>query len=110
MAFTRTRMCTTLIIGCAFALLPATAQAQRCPAGHTKTDPISGVKVCESDSSDSKSTGGDVAYLFDDDPLAGGSMGTNAAKISIRQHAVRRMLIRPRLNFVPELLKSVEDV
>ena len=108
MVFERTRVCTSLFIGIALLLAPAAAHALQCPAGHTRTDPISGVKVCEADSKSAKATDGDVAYLFEDDPLAGGSMGTNAAKIVVRSPGIRRTLIRPRLNFIPELLKSVE--
>jgi hypothetical protein len=95
------------MIGLAFALVPSLAQAEPCPAGHTRTDPVSGVRVCTAESKDSKSSG-DVAYLFDDDALAGDGVGINAAKIVVRSPGVRRTLIRPRLNFIPELLKSVE--
>lgn len=110
MVFSRTRACTSLMIGIALALVPMVAQADPCPAGHARTDPVSGVQVCTAKSKDSKSTGGDVAYLFDDDALAGDGIGVNAAKIVVRSAGVRRTLIRPRLNFVPELLKSVENL
>lgn len=103
-----TRVCTSLFIGIACALVPVAAQAGKCPSGHVRTDPVSGVKVCEAKTTRGKSTSGDVAYMFKDDPLAGGSMGTNAAKIVVRSPGIRRTLIRPRLNFIPELLKSVE--
>ncbi len=47
-------------------------------------------------------------YKFDDDLLAADGVGTDAVMIRVRQGAVRRMLIRPRTHFVPELLKSIE--
>ena len=34
--------------------------------------------------------------------------GVHAAQIKVRKAGVRRMLLRPRASFVPELLKSVE--
>jgi len=48
------------------------------------------------------------AYEFDDDIMNGDGIGANAARIKVRPGHVRRTLIRPRLHFVPELLKSVE--
>lgn len=48
------------------------------------------------------------AYDFKDDIMNGSGIGANAARIKVRPRHVRRTLIRPRLHFVPELLKSVE--
>ena len=50
------------------------------------------------------------AYDFSDDPLSGNSAAANAAVIRVRRAAARRTLIRPRLNFIPELFKSVENI
>jgi hypothetical protein len=47
-------------------------------------------------------------YKFDDDLVGAGVTGPNSALIKIRQGVVRRTLIRPRTNFVPEMLKSIE--
>lgn len=49
-------------------------------------------------------------YEFADDPLNAGGFGPNDATILVRPGPVRAMLIRPRLSFVNELLKSVEDL
>jgi hypothetical protein len=49
-------------------------------------------------------------YTFDDDPLAAGGFGPNDATIRVRQRAARTTLIRPRTSFVPEMLKSVENL
>ena len=55
--------------------------------------------------------GGDgYSYVFRDDPLAGANNLAGAARIRVRNHGARRTLMRPRLDFVPELLKSVEDI
>ena len=51
---------------------------------------------------------GDYGYDFKDDLLAAGFTGPAGGKITVRSGPVRRMLIRPRTNFVPEMLKSVE--
>ena len=49
-------------------------------------------------------------YEFSDDPLAGGALDAATAVIRTRRPGVLRTLIRPRLHFIPELLKSVENV
>jgi hypothetical protein len=49
-------------------------------------------------------------YTFADDPLAAGGFGPNDATIRVRPNAVRNTLIRPRTSFVPEMLKSVENL
>jgi hypothetical protein len=49
-------------------------------------------------------------YNFDDDPLNAGGFGPNDATIRVRAKAARTTLIRPRTTFVPEMLKSVENL
>lgn len=49
-------------------------------------------------------------YEFDDDPLNAGGFGPNDATIRVRPKAARTTLIRPRTSFVPEMLKSVENL
>ncbi len=49
-------------------------------------------------------------YSFDDDPLSAGGFGPNDATIRVRARAARTTLIRPRTSFVPEMLKSVENL
>jgi hypothetical protein len=49
-------------------------------------------------------------YEFEDDPLNAGGFGPNDATIRVRQGPVRTTLIRPRTSFVPEMLKSVENL
>lgn len=57
-------------------------------------------------------TGGDTGYgyEFDDDPLAAGGFGPNDATIRVRPGPVRTTLIRPRISFVDNMLKSVENL
>jgi len=62
-----------------------------------------------------KATGGGgkdegYGYEFSDDPLAAGGFGPNDATIRVRPGPVRTTLIRPRTTFVPEMLKSVENL
>lgn len=62
-----------------------------------------------------KDTGGGkkedgYGYEFGDDPLAAGGFGPNDATIRVRPGPVRSTLIRPRTSFVPEMLKSVENL
>jgi hypothetical protein len=49
-------------------------------------------------------------YEFSDDPLNAGGFGPNDATIRVRPGPVRTTLIRPRTSFVPEMLKSVENL
>jgi hypothetical protein len=49
-------------------------------------------------------------YSCDDDPLNAGGFGPNDATIRVRAKAARTTLIRPRTTFVPEMLKSVENL
>jgi len=56
------------------------------------------------------SGGGDYGYKFEDDPLSAGGFGPADATIRVRPGPVRTTLIRPRTSFVPEMLKSVENI
>jgi hypothetical protein len=49
-------------------------------------------------------------YEFDDDPLNAGGFGPNDSTIKVRLRAARTTLIRPRTSFVPEMLKSIEQI
>jgi hypothetical protein len=53
---------------------------------------------------------GDYGYKFEDDPLSAGGFGPSDATIRVRPGPVRQTLIRPRTSFVPEMLKSVENI
>ena len=53
---------------------------------------------------------GDYGYKFEDDPLSAGGFGPADATIRVRPGPVRTTLIRPRTSFVPEMLKSVENI
>lgn len=85
----------------AFVLTSASAFAQQPGAGG------GGVKAT-GDSKGGKDEG--YGYEFSDDPLAAGGFGPNDATIRVRPGPVRTTLIRPRTSFVPEMLKSVENL
>ncbi|MCA9621785.1 MAG: hypothetical protein KC731_22330 [Myxococcales bacterium] len=57
-----------------------------------------------------KDTDDGYGYEFSDDPLTAGGFGPNDATIRVRPGPIRRTLIRPRTTFVPEMLKSVENL
>jgi hypothetical protein len=62
---------------------------------------------------DAAAAGGNAegyGYEFDDDPLSAGGFGPNDATIKVRPKAARTTLIRPRTHFIPEMLKSVENI
>jgi hypothetical protein len=55
--------------------------------------------------------GGDVEEMtFDDDKLLTSNLGPDQAKITTRGGPVRTILVRPRTSFVPEMLKSIENL
>jgi hypothetical protein len=49
-------------------------------------------------------------YVFTDDPVAAGLINENSLPIVARNRVVRGTLIRPRIAFVVEMLKSVESL
>jgi hypothetical protein len=53
---------------------------------------------------------GNYAYSFDDDRLLGDMAAASGSVIRVRGGAARVQLMRPRLHFVNELLKSAEGL
>jgi hypothetical protein len=49
-------------------------------------------------------------YRFDDDPLHADGASAAAPRIVVVKTGRRDRLLRPRLHFVPEMLKSVESM
>lgn len=49
-------------------------------------------------------------YRFTDDLVAGSGLSVTDPRIHVLRHVTRDLLIRPRLAFIPELLKSVENL
>jgi hypothetical protein len=49
-------------------------------------------------------------YKFEDDGLLGNDLGVNASDIKVRPPGRKSLLQRPRVQFVQELLKSVENM
>jgi len=52
----------------------------------------------------------DYSYTFTDDDLLGKDMAGQSAMIKVRQTGTRDRLIRPRIQFVAEMIKSVENL
>ena len=52
----------------------------------------------------------DYSYVFDDDPMQAGVMTADDPRIRVVAHGTKQLLIRPRTAFVPELLKTVENM
>jgi hypothetical protein len=102
MTKTTRRVARLALVG-SFLLIAAPAFAQQAGAG------------AGGGASDVKSTGGGkgadgYGYEFTDDNLSAGGFGPNDSTIRVRQGAQRSLLIRPRTSFVPEMLKSVENL
>jgi len=98
----RAAMCSTFV-ACTLFTLSASAQGQKTTTGATTT-------TRTSDYVEQKEIGGDQVIKFTGDELAGEN-GAPGQSLMIRVSGPYRMqLIRPRLNFIPELLKSVENL
>lgn len=67
----------------------------------------SGSAIAETETTETEEGYG---YSFDDDPLNAGGFGPNDETIRVRKKAAQATLIRPRTSFVPEMLKSVENI
>lgn len=94
------------IAACLLFTLSASAQAQR---NETKNTPASST-TRTADYVEQKDVTGDQVVKFTGDELAGGN-GSPSSTLIIRTTGPARVpLIRPRLNFIPELLKSVENL
>lgn len=91
------------LLAAAFVLTSASAFAQQPQPGGGGG--AAGVKATGAGGKDEG-----YGYEFSDDPLAAGGFGPNDATIRVRPGPVRTTLIRPRTSFVPEMLKSVENL
>lgn len=49
-------------------------------------------------------------YEFEDDPLNAGGFGPNDSRIRVRRGAQRSTLIKPRTQFIKELIWSIENL
>jgi len=92
------------LIAASLALVSAQALAQDAAAGGGNG--VTGTGAAAGGSGGS----GDYGYKFEDDPLSAGGFGPADATIRVRPGPVRTTLIRPRTSFVPEMLKSVENI
>jgi hypothetical protein len=96
MASSKTKKMVGTVAGLAVLLLASSAWAQDAAAAK------------ETPAGDKGGEG--YGYEFSDDPLAAGGFGPNDATIKVRPKAARTTLIRPRTHFIPEMLKSVENI
>ncbi|KYF65896.1 hypothetical protein [Sorangium cellulosum] len=69
------------------------------------------VSIPEAAAQDRTSTKDDnYSYTFVDDLLDASNRDAGGAVLQVRQPGRRDRLLRPRLHFVPEMLKSVESM
>lgn len=85
------------------------SRVQQLVAGLAFLAMASGASTALAQTSESQTSDG-YGYSFEDDPLNAGGFGPNDATIRVRKRAARTTLIRPRTTFVPEMLKSVENL
>lgn len=83
--------------------LSASAQGQ-------KTTPPTNTTTRTADYVEQKDVQGDQVVKFTGDELAGANGAPGQSMMIRATGPIRVALIRPRLNFIPELLKSVENL
>ena len=93
------------VVAAAFLLLSSATAFAQAPAPGAAAPGGAGPKASGGGGKDEG-----YGYEFSDDPLAAGGFGPNDATIRVRPGPVRTTLIRPRTSFVPEMLKSVENL
>jgi len=64
----------------------------------------------EPQAADSKAGGGTTSYDFEDDLVQGDLVRPDGELLSVRRRGNRASLIQIREHFIPEMLKSVEDL
>jgi hypothetical protein len=71
---------------------------------------LSNVALADNTTYFENGVGKDQNVIFQDDPLAAGGLNPNEGRILVVPHPKRVMLVRPRTQFVTEMLKSVENM
>lgn len=94
----RSARAVSMLLAASAVLLVASTAAAQGSSPAAKQKPAANIQ---------KVDGHDV-YDFPDDPLMGEGIGANVAQVSVLRHAARASLVRPRLSFVPEMLKTAE--
>ncbi|MCC6557440.1 MAG: hypothetical protein IT372_31200 [Polyangiaceae bacterium] len=89
-----------MVIGIGFAAAPAAADETQKAAETVK----------KSDAAAPKAKDDNYGYVFKDDLLNAPGMGATTGQITVLKLGRRDRLLRPRLHFVPEMLKSVESM
>ena len=103
MTFPRRRFCAALLVAFS-AILSIVVPAHGQPAGSTQRGPARKAAVPVRKTSEASG----YEYRFSDDVLDANPSVTGSLIINVRGGATRVTLIRPRVQFVPEMLKSVE--
>ena len=70
---------------------------------------LAGSAYAEEDYKDLTDKNGQKVY-FKDDVMDGKGLGEQAATILVRPGAARQLLLKPRTHFIPEMLKTVENL
>lgn len=86
------RSLVTFVVAVA-AAAPSLAHAQEPQAGYQET-----------------AKGGDAQLVFKDDVMTAGGLDGSMSVVKVPTRALRSGLLRPRVNFVAELTKTVENL
>ncbi len=72
--------------------------------------PLACAQQTSSPSGARATTSQDQSYTFSDDLLNGGALDGSLAMLRVRTKPMRTLLIRPRTQFVTEMLKTADDL
>ena len=70
---------------------------------------LTGSAYAEDNFKDLTDANGQKVY-FKDDVMDGKGLDEHTARIPVRPGAARQLLLRPRTHFIPEMLKTVENL
>jgi hypothetical protein len=71
---------------------------------------VVGLVTLTASSAFAQKAGDYTAYDFDDDLVQGDLVRPDGENLIVRKKAAHQSLVRVRENFIPEMLKSVEDL
>jgi hypothetical protein len=71
---------------------------------------LAGVGVCTASRAEAQQRGETTTYDFEDDLVTGDLVRPDGELLQVRRRGRRASLIRVREHFIPEMLKSVENL
>jgi len=103
-------MAVAMMVGIGVAAAPAGAEETQKKAEPAKAEAAQQAAPAPKAEAAGKKKDDNYGYIFTDDLLNAPGLGANSAQITVLKLGRRDRLLRPRIHFVPEMLKSVESM